>query len=98
MWLRETRKEFKQLKDEGNRRAMRTIVNGGEGPGLLAYDGYKPVEWCEVEPRKPISLCGGPVPSSLLMPMQEGEDRSWIGVRRLSGGRFSGGVSFTLET
>ena len=52
MWWRLTRKEFDAGKGEGNRRAMRTLVEEGSAvPGLLAYDAGRPVGWCAVAPR-----------------------------------------------
>lgn len=37
MLWRLTRKEFERQKGEANRQAMKTIVESGEIPGLLAY-------------------------------------------------------------
>ncbi len=51
MWWRLKRSEFEQQKGEGNKKAMRAIVDGGEVPGILAYAGGKPVGWCSVAPR-----------------------------------------------
>jgi len=45
------RKQFKQQKGEGNCRAMKRIVGSGEVPGILAFDGDKPVGWCALAPR-----------------------------------------------
>lgn len=39
-------------KEAGNRRAFRKIVVNNEQPGVLAYDGEKPIGWCAVAPRK----------------------------------------------
>lgn len=52
MLWRLRRKEFEQLKGEGNRRAMKTIIESGQKPGLLAYAGKQPVAWCSVAPRE----------------------------------------------
>ena len=52
MWMRLTRSRFEQQKGEGNRRAMKAIVDSGEVPGLLAYDGDRPVGWVSVGPRE----------------------------------------------
>lgn len=52
MWLRLKRSEYESQKGAGNRRAMKAIVDSGEIPGLLAYDGDKPVGWCAVGPRE----------------------------------------------
>ncbi len=51
MWWRLTHSEFERQKGEGNRQAMRAIVESGEIPGLLAYAGGKAVAWCAVAPR-----------------------------------------------
>jgi GNAT superfamily N-acetyltransferase len=52
MWWRWKRSEFERLKGEGNKQAMREIVESGQVPGLLAYEGGKPVGWCSVAPRE----------------------------------------------
>jgi len=51
MLWRLTRKEFESQKGEGNRRAMRAIVQSGKVPGILAFSRGKPVAWCSVAPR-----------------------------------------------
>ena len=43
---------FAKRQGEGNRRSFRKIVLAGGTPGILAYDGGKPVGWCAVEPRE----------------------------------------------
>lgn len=45
-------KQFKEQKGEGNRRAMKAIVETGEKPGILAYDGARAIGWCAVAPRE----------------------------------------------
>jgi len=55
MWWRSTRREFEKRKGEGNRRAMKAIVDSGKPPGLLAYLGTEPVGWCSVAPREEFS-------------------------------------------
>ncbi|MBU0495286.1 MAG: GNAT family N-acetyltransferase [Chloroflexi bacterium] len=52
MWWRATRREFEEHKGEGNRQAMRAIVESGQVPGVLAYREGKPVGWCSVAPRE----------------------------------------------
>jgi GNAT superfamily N-acetyltransferase len=52
MWWRLPRSEFKAGTGEGNRKALKRIVGSGEVPGILAYDGGKPVGWCSVAPRE----------------------------------------------
>ncbi len=52
MLWRLSRKEFEQQKGEANRQAMKTMVESGKIPGLLAYSGKQPVAWCSVAPRE----------------------------------------------
>ncbi|UCH58965.1 MAG: GNAT family N-acetyltransferase [Anaerolineales bacterium] len=52
MWWRLKRTEFDQLRGEGNRRAMKAIVDSGEIPGILAYSKNEPVGWCSLAPRE----------------------------------------------
>ena len=52
MWFRLTHKEFDALKGDGNRRAMKNIVDSGRVPGILAYVEGEPVGWCSVAPRE----------------------------------------------
>jgi GNAT superfamily N-acetyltransferase len=51
MWWKLTRSEFEAKKGAKNKAAMKRIVQRGEKPGLLAYDGRKPIGWCAVAPR-----------------------------------------------
>jgi GNAT superfamily N-acetyltransferase len=46
------RKDWEAGKRAGNKRALRRIVESGERPGILAYDGRTPVGWCAVAPRE----------------------------------------------
>jgi GNAT superfamily N-acetyltransferase len=55
MWWRSTRREFEARKGEGNRKAMKGIVDSGKVPGILGYLGNKPVGWCAVAPREEFS-------------------------------------------
>lgn len=52
MWWRLKHSEFEQQKGEGNRQAMRDIVESGEPPGILAYHQNRPVGWCSIAPRE----------------------------------------------
>jgi GNAT superfamily N-acetyltransferase len=45
------RQEWEAGKREKNRRALKTIVETGTEPGVLAYVGGKPAGWCAVAPR-----------------------------------------------
>jgi GNAT superfamily N-acetyltransferase len=51
MWWRLPRAEWVKGKGEGNRRAIRALVQGGETPGLLAYADGQPIGWCAIAPR-----------------------------------------------
>ena len=52
MWWRMTHSEFNQQKGEGNRLALKGLVEAGETPGLLAYVDGKAVGWCALAPRE----------------------------------------------
>ena len=52
MWWRCKRSEFEQNQGEGNRQALKRIVQSGQIPGILAYRGDMPVGWCSVAPRQ----------------------------------------------
>src|SRR5712692_4434173 len=52
MWWRATRSEFAHQGNEGNRQALKRIVDSGEIPGLLAYAAGQPIGWCSVAPRE----------------------------------------------
>lgn len=52
MLPRLTRAEFDLGKGEGNRQAMRAIVEGGEVPGVLGFAGGRAVAWCALGPRQ----------------------------------------------
>ncbi|MFH0931574.1 MAG: GNAT family N-acetyltransferase, partial [Candidatus Zixiibacteriota bacterium] len=52
MWWRLSRSQFNKQKGEGNRKALKKIVDSGEIPGILAYADGKPIGWCSVAPRE----------------------------------------------
>ena len=52
MWWRVTRSEFGKQVGQGNKEALRAIVDSGEVPGILAYRGDQPIAWCSVAPRE----------------------------------------------
>ena len=52
MWFRVQPKTFSASGKAGNRAAMATRVAAGEEPGLIAYDGDRPVGWVSVSPRR----------------------------------------------
>ncbi len=52
MWWRLKRSEFLKQRGEGNRKALKGIVDSGEVPGILAYANGQPIGWCSVAPRE----------------------------------------------
>jgi GNAT superfamily N-acetyltransferase len=55
MWWRLSRSEFNKQKGQGNKRALKKIIDSGEIPGILAYDNSGPIGWCSVAPREKFS-------------------------------------------
>lgn len=51
MWMRLPAAEFRRGKGDGNRRALRALVQR-RPPGLLAYEAGEPVGWVAVAPRE----------------------------------------------
>lgn len=51
MSWRLTRGEFERIKGEGNRRALKNLVDSGKTVGLLAYVENEPVGWIAFSPR-----------------------------------------------
>ena len=51
-WWRISRSEFGKQVGQGNREALKAIVDSGEVPGLLAYGSDQPLAWCSVAPRE----------------------------------------------
>lgn len=51
MWWKRTSEEFRIRKGASNRRSFKALVDRGDVPGFLAYEGGTPVAWCAVEPR-----------------------------------------------
>jgi GNAT superfamily N-acetyltransferase len=52
MFWRLRRSEFQSQKGEANKESMRSLVNSGAVPGILAYVGEEPVGWCAIAPRE----------------------------------------------
>ena len=52
MWWRSTRSEFGRRGGQGNKEALKAIVDAGEIPGLLVYANGQPIGWCSVAPRE----------------------------------------------
>lgn len=51
MWFRVANAEFHARGSDGNRSALRVLVQSGRVPGLVAYRDGEPVGWCSVAPR-----------------------------------------------
>lgn len=58
MWWRIKRTEFEKQGGEGNRAALKTLVDAGHIPGLLAYVNGEPVGWVSVGPREDYPVLG----------------------------------------
>jgi GNAT superfamily N-acetyltransferase len=58
MFWRLPRKQFDAEKGDGNKAAMRQLVDDGEAPGLLGYLDGRPVGWVAVAPRANYSALG----------------------------------------
>ncbi|OHD72595.1 MAG: hypothetical protein A2177_04650 [Spirochaetes bacterium RBG_13_68_11] len=56
MWWRLSRRDFARLKGDGTRRALKRLVDRSPAPGILTYDGDRPVGWCCVGPREDFPL------------------------------------------
>ena len=52
MWWRLQRSVWSKGSGDGNRRAFRKVVHGGDRPGLLAYSGREAVGWVAIAPRE----------------------------------------------
>ncbi len=52
MYWRTTRREFDRQAGEGNRKALRLLVDAGVVPGIIAYAEGEPVGWCSVASRE----------------------------------------------
>ena len=51
MLWRLTRKQFESQKGDGNKNAMKSIVNSEEVPGILAFHNNIAIGWCAISPR-----------------------------------------------
>jgi len=51
MWWKMTSAEFTQNKGEGNKTALKKLIEEGEIPGILAYHAGMAVGWCAIGPR-----------------------------------------------
>ncbi len=52
MWWRLSRREFERSQGEGNKQAMRALVNAGKTTGIILYKDDEPAAWCSVAPRE----------------------------------------------
>lgn len=52
LWWLLPHKQWTAQKGDGNRKAMRALVNANRKPGLLAYVAGEPAGWCAVAPRE----------------------------------------------
>jgi len=66
MLWRQSKRDYDRNAGDGNRAAMRALVERGPPPGLLAYDGDRAVGWLSVAPRSAFSRLEG---SRVLQPV-----------------------------
>ena len=52
MFWRIKRNDYEAQKGDGNKKAMKKLVNSGTVPGILAYYKNEPVGWCSVAKRE----------------------------------------------
>lgn len=55
MWWRLTDDEFEDGRGEGNKQAMKRLVEAGKTPGVIAYLNGQPAGWCAIGPREEYS-------------------------------------------
>jgi GNAT superfamily N-acetyltransferase len=55
MFWKQTQTEFARMHGEQNRLALKSVVESGTVPGVLAYQDNEPAGWCAVEPRESYS-------------------------------------------
>jgi GNAT superfamily N-acetyltransferase len=68
MLWRLTKKQFELQKGGANKLAMKSIVDSGEIPGILAYHKSKAIGWCAIAPRSTYSALSR---SRILKPVDE---------------------------
>lgn len=73
MLYRVPRRAWEAGRGEGNRGAMRALVERGEPPGILAYDGDEAVGWCSVAPRAAFTGLGR---TRVMKPLDE--EPAWL--------------------
>ncbi len=52
MWPRLARSQYEAQKGARNKSAMKKLVDGGQTPGISAYQDGRPLAWCSVAPRQ----------------------------------------------
>jgi GNAT superfamily N-acetyltransferase len=52
MWWKRSAEDFRRKKGASNRRSFKALVDRGDVPGFLAYEGQRAIAWCAVEPRQ----------------------------------------------
>jgi len=52
MYYRLLKANYEEHKGAGNRLKMKRVIQGGQEPGILAFDGSDAIGWCSVAPRK----------------------------------------------
>lgn len=52
MWWRLARPVFSANQGEGNKKLLKKLVDSGNIPGILAFDGDDAIGWCSVAPRE----------------------------------------------
>ena len=52
MWWRLTRTEFNRRSADERKSGMKSVVDSGEAPGIVAYVDGQPAGWCSVAPRE----------------------------------------------
>jgi GNAT superfamily N-acetyltransferase len=55
-WWRLSSKDFRNFSKEEKKNVLRTLVQSGKKPGLIAYEGDIPVGWVSVAPREEFLL------------------------------------------
>ncbi len=50
------RSDYELQKGEGNKKAMKIIIDSGDIPGILGFTAGVPVAWCSVAPKENFSL------------------------------------------
>jgi len=51
MWFRQTNKEWNTSNGEERKAGLQGLVNSELAPGLIAYDGIRPIAWVSLGPR-----------------------------------------------